>query len=94
MTPLMRLKPGRRFSIPDLKISGKLLSVTRAWATVRLDRPAKIVEIIGRDGTVRTFKANRDQVTDFSAGTLVEVERRGTGTASGTLKRVRTADHE
>lgn len=75
MTPLMRLKPGRRFSIPSLGIAGKLLDVGPSRATVRIDGRPRTVEIPRPDGSVTRFRASGDVETSWSKGTLVEVER-------------------
>lgn len=76
MVALWQIRRGSRFSIPELRITGKLLDKSLGWATVRIDRPEEIVVIRTASGLIRRFRANRDEVKTVSAGTLVELERR------------------
>ena len=71
--PLNHLRPGTRFRVPELGITGTLLMVNECRARVRIDQPQQLVEFEGADGKPRAFRASRNVETSWTPAVLVEV---------------------
>ena len=73
MPRLTDLKPGTRFRVPELGITGTLLMVNECRARVRIDQPQQLVEFTGAGGRNRSFRAARNVETSWTPAVVVEV---------------------
>ncbi len=73
MPQLIDLRPGTRFHVPRLGITGRLLMVNDCRARVRIDQPQQDVEFMSRDGTPRVFRATRNLEASWTPAVSVEV---------------------